>query len=166
MSGLVMVRNLWHDPHAKQKARTWTNGSTIDSTLSSDGVHWTYEMADGYGTINPFASDSNLSGVSPGMDVVCVACFEQLAWKLVRKSSMTVLMEDADAGLTVIRYSVRGLDPMMWYPYWEAVAGEPLTVLGLAVYMPQAWTVVEEAWTAGVLPTPIISYDLMPITRG
>lgn len=159
-----MVRNLWHDPHAKRKVRTWTNGNKLTTSQTEDG-HWTYASDADAGTINPFGMNSDLSDVVQGTDVICVARLSTGSWPLNASQTQQVLADGTSTGIWVIRIKAQK-NPLLWFPYWSCRQAEPLTVLGLAVYTPQAWTVVEEAWTAGVLPTPIISYDLMPYSRG
>lgn len=158
-----MVRNLWHDPHAKRKSQTWgDNANGLTASLTGDG-HWSYSVTADSGTINPFGTDANLSCVAQGMVVVCVALFSTGAWPINSMPNQQVLVDGEKTGLWVTR-NVAG-SPLLWAPYWRCRAAEPLTVRGLAVYTPEAWTLVEEAWKAGSLPTPIITYGLMPLQR-
>ena len=164
MSGLMQLRNLWHDPHAKRTVERWTSENVVTPSQTEDG-HWSYSSDKDAGTINPFGTNSNISDVVPGMSVICAARFSTGTWPLNAKGGQQVLFDGSSTGLWVIRLEAQN-NPVLWYPCWWCRSAEPLTILGLAVYTPETWAVIEQAWTAGLLATPIISYDLMPYPRG
>lgn len=149
--GLFYIRNEERDPRCLKARNTYK----CETAQGEDGV-WTYSYTS-WGTIYP-SLDTRDAGAVVVMEVEPVS---DVTPRFVAYDTGEIL--ESDSTHAVLRYTERRLAAIA---VENAAQGVSFRLLRVAVYDERSWLLAKSLKENGGLPSLVIDWSMMPITRG